>query len=87
MLRVLSEAEARRHDDAAWKKLTAGQIFYSHRSMVRIYFIAVERLSENEWTVIELSQENTQLIIKGVPARRSRLLREHVSSMYVVVAG
>ena len=81
MLIVLSEAEARRHDDASWKKLTPGRIFYIFRSMVRIYFIAAEQVSQEEWSVIELSPENNQLLIQGLPARQSRLLREHVNCM------
>jgi len=81
MLRILSEEEARRQDDVALKKMGPGLVFYIHQNMKRIYFIAVERLTREEWSVIELNQENTQLIIKGLPARQSRLLRDQVSCM------
>lgn len=84
MLRVLGEEEARRHDAAAWKSLSGGQVFYIHRSAVRTYFIAVEELTGEEWSVIELNQENTQLIIKGLPARQSRLLRNQASCMSIL---
>lgn len=52
-----------------------------HRSMARIYFIAVKQQTREEWSVIELNQENAQIIIKGLPARQSRLLRDQVSCM------
>lgn len=81
MLRVLSEEEARRYDDEAWRELTPGRVFYVHRSMVRVYFVAVERRSEAEWSVIELSPENTRLIIQGMAAQQSQLLREQVRCM------
>lgn len=44
LLRVLSDAGARRDDNDAWKELIPGRIFHPHRSMVRTSFIAVERL-------------------------------------------
>lgn len=81
MLIVLSEEEARRHDDAAWKKLTPGRLFYIYRSMTRVYFIAVKRVSRGEWSVIELTPENTRLLIKGLPAQQSRLLRDQARCM------
>lgn len=84
MLRFLSEAEARRQDDDLWKKLRAGCMFRSYRNMVPTHFLAVEELSPNEWSVIELNEENTQLIIRGFPARQSRILREHVDCMHIV---
>lgn len=83
MLRLLSEEEARRYDDEAWQKLAPGRLFHIHRRMVRTHFIAVERVSQNEWSGIELSPENTQIIIHGLPARQSRLLRDDVRCMWV----
>lgn len=87
MLRVLSEEEARRYDDEAWQKLDRGHLFYIHRNMVRTHFIAVDQVSPGEWSVIELSPENKQLIIKGLPARPSRLLRDDISCMWVEERG
>ena len=83
MLRVLTDEEARRYDDEAWKKLVPGQLFYIHRSMERTYFIAVEQVSRDEWSVIELGPENKQLLIQGLPARPSRVRRDEVSCMWV----
>jgi len=70
MIKVLTEEEELAYRRESFKRLSPGCLFNLGG---RKYFVAVRKLNESSWEVIELDKENLESIIKGQVCRRSTL--------------
>jgi len=70
MLRVLSEEEELELRRDGFTKLVPGSLFNLARER---FFIAVRKVDEKVWEVIELTPENKEKIITGQLCERSSL--------------
>jgi len=59
---VLSAEECKRRQEESFARLQAGDLF---QLTAYLYCLAVRKASQQEWTVIRLTQENRQKIIAG----------------------
>lgn len=70
MLRVLSKEEELESRREAFAKLKPGSLFDLGQER---FFIAVKRINEKVWEVIELTETNKKKLISGQPCERSSL--------------
>jgi len=70
MLRVLSEEEELELRREMFIRLTSGSLFNLGQER---FFIAIKKVDEKVWEVVELSRENRQRIITGQPCEHSSL--------------
>ena len=70
MLRVLSKEEELQNRRDAFARLKQGSLFDLGQER---YFIAVGKIGEKVWEVIELTEGNRQRIILGQPCEHTRL--------------
>jgi len=70
MLRVLSEEEELQGRREAFAKLKPGSLFDLGQER---FFIAVKKIDEKTWEVIELTETNKKKIVSGQPCAHSYL--------------
>jgi len=70
MLRVLSKEEELEGRREAFEKLKPGSLFDLGQER---FFIAVKKLDEKVWGVIELTETNKKQIVSGQPCEHSSL--------------
>jgi len=70
MLRVLSEEEELQGRREAFAKLKPGSLFDLGQER---FFLAVKKMDENVWEVIELTEANKKAIISRQPCEHSSL--------------
>jgi hypothetical protein len=70
MLRVLSEEEELEMRQEGFTRLTPGSLFNLAQER---FFIAVRKVDEKVWEVVELTPENKERIITGQPCEHSSL--------------
>jgi len=70
MLRVLSKEEELQNRREAFKKLKSGSLFDLGQER---FFIAVKKIDEKVWEVIELTEANKKKIISGQSCEHSHL--------------
>lgn len=70
MLRVLSREEELENRREAFAKLKPGSLFDLGQER---FFIAIKKIDEKVWEVIELTETNKKKIISGRPCEHSSL--------------
>ena len=70
MLRVLSREEELQNRHEAFAKLKPGSLFDLGQER---FFIAVKKIDEEVWEVIELTEANKKKLISGQPCEHSSL--------------
>ena len=70
MLRVLSKEEELENRSEAFEKLKPGSLFDIGQKR---FFIAVKKIDEEVWEVIELTEANKKKLISGQPCEHSNL--------------
>ena len=70
MLRVLSKEEELQNRRQGFAKLTPGSLFDLAQER---FFLAVKKVDEHTWEVIELTETNKKAVISGQSCEHSRL--------------
>ena len=70
MLRVLSKEEELQLRREGFTRLKSGSLFNLGQER---FFIAVKKVDEKVWEVVELTRENKERIITGQPCKHSNL--------------
>jgi len=70
MLRALSTDEELQYRREAFAKLKPGSLFDLAQER---FFIAVRKIDESAWEVIEFTDSNKKKVVSGQPCERSRL--------------
>lgn len=70
MLRVLSREEELQNRQEAFAKLKPGLLFDLAQER---FFVAVKKIDEEVWEVIELTEANKKKLISGQPCEHSSL--------------
>lgn len=78
MLRVLSREEELRNRSEDFAKLKPGCLFDLAQER---FLIAVKKIDEKVWEVIELTETNKKKIISGQPCERSNLHFDDMSCL------
>ena len=78
MLRVLSKEEELQNRQEGFAKLKAGSLF--DLGQLR-FFIAVKKIDEKVWEVVELTETNKEKIISGQPCEHSNLHFDDMSCL------
>ena len=80
MLRVLSQKEELQARTQAFARLEQGSLFDLGQER---FFIAVRKIDEKAWEVIELTEGNKRSIILGQPCEHSKLHFDEMSCLNV----
>lgn len=78
MLRVLSKEEELHSRQKGFVKLKPGSLFDLGQER---FFIAVKKISETVWEVVELTETNKRRIILGHPCEHARLHFDEMSCL------
>jgi len=80
MLRVLSEEEELELRREGFARLTSGSLFNLAQER---FFIAIKKVDEKVWEVVELTQENRERIIAGQPCKHSTLQFDEMNCLNI----